>query len=149
MGSLFCFSCLLLELWSLIVKNYVLLAFFADISNKSKAIAAVHVCAFESSCFNLLENGIGYYAMKYSLEDISVWRWWTSFNFCWFSTFCNIFFLNISWTVGQTLMKHTIFWRSMMSFNKFRVRFLLRFRFLFRFLLFQSSWEPSLSDLMV
>ena len=34
------------------------LHFFADISNKSKAVIAVY--------------GIGYYAMTYSLEDISV-----------------------------------------------------------------------------
>ena len=46
--------------------------FFADVSNKSKAVIAVYVYAFESSCFTLLENGIGYYAMTYSLEDISV-----------------------------------------------------------------------------
>ena len=46
------------------------LHFFADVSNKSKAVIAVCVYAFESSCFALLENGIGYYVMTYSLEDI-------------------------------------------------------------------------------
>ena len=48
------------------------LHFFADFSNKSKAVIAVYVYAFESSRAALLENGIGYYAMTYSLEDISV-----------------------------------------------------------------------------
>ena len=48
------------------------LHFFANVSNKSKAVIAVYVYAFESSRFALLENGIGYYAMAYSLEDISV-----------------------------------------------------------------------------
>ena len=48
------------------------LPFFADVSNRSKAVIAVYVYAFESSRFTLLENGIGYYAMTYSLEDISV-----------------------------------------------------------------------------
>ena len=48
------------------------LHFFADLSNKSKAFMAVYVYAFESSRFALLENGIGYYAVTYSLEDISV-----------------------------------------------------------------------------
>ena len=48
------------------------LHFFANVSNKSKAVIAVYVYAFESSRFALLENGIGYYAMTYSLEDISV-----------------------------------------------------------------------------
>ena len=46
--------------------------FFADLSNKSKAVIAVYVYAFESSRFILLVNGIGYYAMTYGLEDISV-----------------------------------------------------------------------------
>ena len=48
------------------------LHFFANVSNKSKAVIAVYVYAFESSRFALLENGIGYYAMTYSLENISV-----------------------------------------------------------------------------
>ena len=48
------------------------LHFFANVSNKSKGVIAVYVYAFESSRFALLENGIGYYAMTYSLEDISV-----------------------------------------------------------------------------
>ena len=48
------------------------LHFFADdVSNKSKVVVAVYVYAFESSYFTLLENGIGYYAMAYSSEDIS------------------------------------------------------------------------------
>ena len=45
---------------------------FAAVSKKSKAVIAVYVYAFESSRFTLLENGIGYYAMTYSLEGISV-----------------------------------------------------------------------------
>ena len=46
------------------------LQFFADISKKSKAIIAIYVYASESSRFALLENGVGCYAMIYSLEDI-------------------------------------------------------------------------------
>ena len=48
------------------------LHFFADASNKSKAIIVVYVYAFESSRFILLENGVAYYAMIYCLEDISI-----------------------------------------------------------------------------
>ena len=48
------------------------LHFFAAVSNKSKAVMVVYVYAFERSCFALLENGIGYYVMTYSLEDISI-----------------------------------------------------------------------------
>ena len=36
------------------------------------AIVAVYVYAFESSPFVLLENGVCYYTIIYSLEDISV-----------------------------------------------------------------------------
>ena len=39
------------------------LQFFADIRKKSKAVIAIYVYASESSCFALLENGVGYYAM--------------------------------------------------------------------------------------
>ena len=46
--------------------------FFVDVSEKSKAITEIYVYASESSRFALLENGIGYYAMTYSLKDISV-----------------------------------------------------------------------------
>ena len=33
---------------------------------------AVYLYAFESSLFTLLENGIGYYATAYNLENISI-----------------------------------------------------------------------------
>ena len=76
------------------------LQFFADIRKKSKADIAIYVHASESSCFALLENGIGYYAMIYSLEDISVWIWWILLNFCGVSTFLDTLFFNILWTVN-------------------------------------------------
>ena len=41
------------------VKNCVLFAFFADVSNNSEVDIAVYIDAFEISCFTLLENGIG------------------------------------------------------------------------------------------
>ena len=62
-------SCVMVLKLSKIVS---LLHFFADVRNKSKAVIAVYVYAFESSRFTLLENGIGYCAMTYSLEDISL-----------------------------------------------------------------------------
>ena len=37
------------------------LQFFADISKKFKIVIAIYVYETESSCFALLENGIGYY----------------------------------------------------------------------------------------
>ena len=48
------------------------LQFFADTIKTSKAVIAIYVYAFERSRFVLLENDIGYYAMNYSLKDISV-----------------------------------------------------------------------------
>ena len=40
------------------------LHFFANVSNGSKDVMAISVYASERSCFALLENGIGYYAMN-------------------------------------------------------------------------------------
>ena len=37
--------------------------FFADVSKKSKTVREIYVYTSESSCFALLENGIGYYAI--------------------------------------------------------------------------------------
>ena len=48
--------------------------FFADISKISKTVKAIYVYASESSRFAFLENGVGYYALIYSLENVSVWR---------------------------------------------------------------------------
>ena len=39
------------------------LQFLADVSKKPKAVTAIFVYTSESSCFALLENGDGYYAM--------------------------------------------------------------------------------------
>ena len=73
MGLFVWFSCLLRELWSLNCQKLCSCCIcFANVNNKSKAVIAVYVYAFESSRFTLLENGIGYYAMIYSLEDINV-----------------------------------------------------------------------------
>ena len=70
MGPFVWFACLLPEFACLLLVSFF--NFFADVSNKSKAVIAVYVFAFESSRFALLENSVGYYAMIYSLEDISV-----------------------------------------------------------------------------
>ena len=44
-------------------KSVSFLQLFPDISKKSKAVIAIYVYASESSCFALLENGVGSYAM--------------------------------------------------------------------------------------
>ena len=73
MGSFDWFSCLRPELWSLNCQKLCpFFTYFADVSNKSMAVIAVYVYAFESSRFGLLENGIDYYAITSSLEDINV-----------------------------------------------------------------------------
>ena len=48
------------------------LYFFPDVSKKPKAVIQIYVYESERSRFALLENGVGYYAMTSSLEDISV-----------------------------------------------------------------------------
>ena len=46
------------------------LYFFPDVSKKPKAVIPIYES--ERNRFALLENGVGYYAMTSSLEDISV-----------------------------------------------------------------------------
>ena len=53
-------------------KTVSFLQFFANVRKKSKAVTTIYLYASESSCFTLLENDVGYYAMVYSLEDIRV-----------------------------------------------------------------------------
>ena len=92
--------------------------YFADISKKYKIVIAIYVYASESSCFALSENGVGYYAMIYSLEDNSVQRWWILLNFCWVSTFLDLLFFTISRTVNisDSYKKNTTFWKSIIRF---------------------------------
>ena len=52
--------------WVIVVKLSKIvsfLQFLADVSEKPKAVIAIYVYVSESSCFALLENGNGYYAM--------------------------------------------------------------------------------------
>ena len=48
------------------------LQFFADVSKTIKVAIAIYIHASKRSGFVILENGIGCYAMTYSLEDIRV-----------------------------------------------------------------------------
>ena len=41
------------------------------LSNEFRTVIAVYVYAFESSRLTLSENGAGYYAVTYSLKDVS------------------------------------------------------------------------------
>ena len=52
--------------WVIVVKLSKIVSFWqflADVSEKPKAVIAIYVYVSESSCFALLENGNGYYAM--------------------------------------------------------------------------------------
>ena len=67
------FSFLLHELWSLNChKPYPFCDFLLTSAKKTKVVIAIYVYASESSCFTLLDNGIGYHAMTWCLEDINV-----------------------------------------------------------------------------
>ena len=90
--------------------------FCADFSKKSKSIKEIYIYACERSRYALSENGIDYdyCAMNYYLGDISVWSWRNLLNFCWVSIFFDILIVNFSWTVAQTPINHSIFWKSVM-----------------------------------
>ena len=53
------------KMGSLVLFSYLplYLCFFANITKLSKTVIAIYVYISESSCFALLENGVGYYAM--------------------------------------------------------------------------------------
>ena len=72
MGSFVWFSYLFPELWSFNCQKLCpLFKFLLMSAKKSKAVIAVDV--YESEVlFLLLENGIGYYTVTESLEDIRV-----------------------------------------------------------------------------
>ena len=100
--------------WVMVLKLSKKVHFFrfcADLSKKSKSIKTIYKCTSGKSCYALSENGIVYYAMAYSFGDIKVWSGKTLLNFCWVIIF-DILIANISWTVPQTPINHTIFWQS-------------------------------------
>ena len=90
-------------------KKVHILQFCPDFSKKPKSVKATYIYASERPRYALSENGIVYCAMTW---DISVWSWIILWNFCWVSIFFNILITNISWTVAQTPINHSIFWKS-------------------------------------
>ena len=84
------------------------------LTSARKSIKAIYIYASERSCYALSENGFVYCAMAYYLGEISVWSRRILLNFCWVSIFLDILIINISWTVTQTPINHSIFWRSVM-----------------------------------
>ena len=112
-------------------KKVHFLQFCADLSKKSKSIKATYIYASETSRYALSENGIVYYAMTYCFGDISVWSRRILLNFCWVSIFFNILIVNISWTVTQTPINHSIFRNSVIiTFRCVYVNCFNRLRFL-------------------
>ena len=91
------------------------LQFYADLSKKSKSIKVIYIYESERSRYALSENGIVYCAMTYYFGDISVWSRRILLNFCWVSIFFDVLIVNISWTVAQTPINHSIFWKSVMK----------------------------------
>ena len=88
-------------------KKVHFLQFCTDLT-KFNSIEAIYTYASQRSPYTLSENGIVYNAMIYCFGDIRAWSWRISLNFCRFSIF-NILITNISWTVAQTPINHTIF----------------------------------------
>ena len=65
--------------WVLVLKLSKIVSFLqvlADVSEKPKSVMAIYVYAFESSCFALLENGNGYYAMSSVSFLLSQYFFW-------------------------------------------------------------------------
>ena len=120
-------------LWVMVLKlskNLHFLQYCADLTKKSRSIEAIYIYASERSPYALSENGIVHYVMTYSFRDISVWSRKILLNFCWVSIFFYISITNISWTLAQTSINHSIFWTRVMRtfrciyvncFNRLRI----------------------------
>ena len=71
------------------------------------------------------------FMLCYCFWDIRVWSQRTLLNFCSVSIFFVNLIANISWTVAQTPINHTIFWKSVMrTFRCIYVNCFNRLRFL-------------------
>ena len=92
-------------------KKVHFLQFCADLSKKSKSIKAIYIYESERSHYAFWQNVIVYYVMTYCFGNIRVWSRWILLNFCWVSIFFDISIANISWTVVQTPINHTLFWK--------------------------------------
>ena len=120
--------------WGMVLKlskKVHFLQFYADLSKKSKSIKVIYIYESERSRYALSENGIVCCAMTYYFGDMSVWSRRILLNFCWVSIFFDVLIVNISWTVAQTPINHSIFWKSVMkTFRCIYVNCLNRIRFL-------------------
>ena len=99
-------------------KTVHFLQFCADLSKKSTSIKGIYIYESERSRYALSENGIVYYAMTYCFGDISVWSRRILLNFSWVSIFFGILIANISWTVAQITIIHSIFWKNVMRTSR-------------------------------
>ena len=107
-------------------KKVHFLQFCADLSKKPKSIKAIYIYESERSRYTLSENDIVYCAM-----DVSVWSQRILLNFSWGSTFFDILIVNISWTLAQIPINHSIFWKSIVrTFRCIYVNYFKKLRFL-------------------
>ena len=106
------------------------LQFCGDLSKKSKFVRLIYINACERYRYALSEHGIVYYGMTYFFRHIRVWSGRAFLNFCWVSIFFYISIINISLTVAQTRINHTIFWNKVMrTFRCVYVNYFNRLRF--------------------
>ena len=110
------------------------LQFCADLCKKSKSIKAIYIYVSNRPHYALWENAIVYCAMTSYFGNVSVWSWRILLNFCWVSIFFYILMVNISLTLAQIPINHSIFWKSgMRTFRCIYVNCFKRLRFLAEF----------------
>ena len=117
--------------WVMVLKlseKVQFLQFCADHSQKFMSIKGIYIYASERSRYALSENG-SVYMLWLTVSEILVFeveKFWS-----WDSIFFGILIANISWTVVQTTINHSIFWKSVMkTFRCIYVNCLNRIRFL-------------------
>ena len=124
-GSFIQFPRSLPELWSLnCLKKYIFCNFvLTSAKNLSLSKQLTYIHFQKMVLFIVLQLD--------RFGDISVWSWRILLNFCWVSIFFDILITNISWTVAQAPINHSIFWKSVMTnFRCIYVHCFNRLRFL-------------------
>ena len=100
--------------WFMVLKLSKKEHFCNFVLSSARNLSLLKLYGSERSRYALSENGSVYYAMIYCFGDIRVWSWRILLNFCRVSIFFNILIANISWTVAEIPINHTIFWKSVM-----------------------------------
>ena len=95
-------------------KKVYFLQFCGDLSKKYKFIKAIYIYVLKDLVTHFQKMVLLVMLWSTVSGYIRVWSRRILLNFCWVRTFYDILIANISWTVAQTPIDHTIFCKTVM-----------------------------------